>query len=421
MAATAPMPASGRTVYVLGAGIVGIACALYLQRDGHQVTVIDRGAPGEGCSFGNAGLIETAHVTPLASFINLRRAPQMLFDPLGPVCIRWRYLPRLLPWMLRFSAAARPHVFARGVRALAALQERALDALRSLLDQAGARELLRTSGMLHVYESPKAFTADAHERALQREHGVRVVELSGPEVYERVPALSAGIERGVFFPDTSHVVDPFRVVQALARDFERRGGTLVRAQVADIIAADGRTVRLWTDQGQYEGNDVVVALGAWSGPLAARLGTPVPLDTERGYHAMLPQPGVTLSVPLSFAERRFNITPMEHGLRAAGTVEFGGLEAPPNYERARILVELAKKRLPGLNSTGYTQWMGFRPTLPDSLPVIGRSPRHANVYFAFGHHHLGLTLSAITGRLIADLVSGRRSDIDLSPYRIDRF
>ncbi len=405
---------------MLGAGIVGIASALYLQRDGHRVTVIDRGGPGEGCSFGNAGIIATEHVAPLASFINLRRAPQMLFDPLGPVCVRWGYLPRLLPWLLRFTAAARPTAFARGARALAALQAHALDAHQSLLDQAGARELLRTGGWLLIYESAKAFAADAHERTLQRQYGVRVVELSGAEVRQRVPMLSAEVHGGVLFPDTTYTVNPFRLVQTLARDFERRGGSL---RCADVIGvrADGRRVRVRTDQEDHEGDEVVIALGAWSGALAARLGTPVPLDTERGYHATLPNPGITLPLPLSFAERRFFLTPMEHGLRLAGTVELAGLKAPPNYGRARILIELAQQRLSGLNASGYTEWMGFRPTLPDSLPVIARSPRYANAYFAFGHHHLGLTLSAITGRLIADLVSGRQSDIDLSPYRIDRF
>jgi D-amino-acid dehydrogenase len=415
-----PVAEKPRDVLVLGAGIVGIGCALYLQRAGHALTVIDRSGPGEGCSFGNAGVIATDAIMPLATFATLREGPRMLLDPLGPLCIRWHYLPRLLPWLLRFVASARPAKLRAITQALAALQLHALEAYEPLLDHAGARDLLRTSGRMSLYVSDQRFFADAHKRDVQRRHGVRVEELDVAQVHERIPALSDKIRRGVLFPDSAYTVNPFRLVQTLADDLQRHGGIVRRATVTDVSARPGR-VRVNTSTGYYEGEILVLALGAWSGRLAARLGSPVPLDTERGYHVTLPHPRVRLELPLIFEDYRFAATSMEQGLRFAGTVEFAGVDAPPNYARARVLLERAHRLLPKVQTEGYSKWMGLRPTLPDSLPVISASPIHANVYFAFGHQHLGLTLGAITGRLIADLVAGRKSDIDVTPYRIDRF
>lgn len=408
-------------ITVLGAGIVGVACALFLQRDGYRVTLIDRLGPGEGCSRGNAGILAAEHVMPLATPRNIRKVPGMLLDPHAPLHIRWRYLPRLLPWLWRFWLCARPHAVAASSQALAALQGGALTAYGTLLEQARAHQLVRTDGWLCVYESEKEFVADRIERELQRHYGIRVEELTVDEVRERLPAISRSIQRGVLYPDSAYTINPHRLVQVLAEDFQRHGGIMQRAAVNNIDVTPGQRVRILTDAGAHETDIVVLALGAWSGRLSARLGSPVPLDTERGYHVMLPRPGIDISLPVMFGDHKFIATPMEHGLRLAGTVEFAGLDAPPNYERARILITRARRLLPRLQVQGHSEWMGCRPSLPDSLPVIGRSPHYRNVYFAFGHQHLGLTLAAVTGRLIADQVAGRTSDIDVTPYRIDRF
>jgi D-amino-acid dehydrogenase len=302
-----------------------------------------------------------------------------------------------------------------------ALLTDALDAYWPLLDQAGARGLVHANGWVYVYESEKSFVADRAERELQRQHGTNVKELTDSELHELVPALSPRLQRGSLYPDAAHSVNPFRLVQVLAEDFQRRGGLLRRAVVTDVGLGNRHRIRLLTDAGPYKTDTLVIALGAWSGKLAARLGSRVPLDTERGYHVMLPNPNIKLELPISFNEYKLVATPMEDGIRLAGTVEFAGVDAPPNYDRARVLLERGRQVLPGIRVDGHSVWMGCRPSLPDSLPVIGRSPSHANVFFAFGHQHLGLTLSAITGRLIADQVAGRDSDIDLAPYRIDRF
>jgi D-amino-acid dehydrogenase len=409
-----------KNIIVLGAGIVGVATALYLQRDGHTITLIDRNDPGEGCSSGNAGIIANYSVAPLATHATLREVPTMLLNPLGPLCIRWRYLPRLLPWLLRFLVSMGARKVAAASDALAALQRHTLEAYWALIDQAGARDLVHANGLLFPYESEKKFAVDAGDRALKSKHGVTVEELSGAEARELAPALSLHIKRATFFPDCAHTVNPLRLVQVLAQDLAGRGAKIKRANIAKV-EANASSVVVHADGDRYHGDTVVIALGAWSGRLAASLGSPVPLDTERGYHVVIPHSGVELRLPVLFPEYRFAATSMEMGLRLAGTVEFAGLDAPPNYARARVLLKHGQRLLPGLLTADYSQWMGFRPTLPDSLPVIGRSPHHANVYFAFGHHHLGLTLGPITGRLIADLVAERDSGIDITPYRIDRF
>ncbi|GMQ90280.1 MAG: FAD-binding oxidoreductase [Gammaproteobacteria bacterium] len=415
------MNANKREVTVLGGGIVGVACALYLQRDGHTVTLIDRGAPGDGCSRGNAGIFATEHVMPLATPGNIRKVPRMLLDPRAPLCIRWRYLPRMLPWLWRFASCAHSNTIAASARALAALQSGALAAYGPLLDQAQARELVRAGGWMCVYESEKEFRAGRFERDLQRHHGIRVEELTVDDVRARAPAVSRSVRRGVLFPDSAYTVNPHRLVQMLAADFRRRGGIVRQATVNDVEVLPGQRTRVHTDSGPHETDAVVVALGAWSGQISAELGSPVPLETERGYHVTLPQPGIDIGLPIMFGEHRFFATPLEHGLRLAGTVELASLDAPPNYTRARVLLAHARRLLPRLQTQEYSLWMGCRPTLPDSLPVIGRSPRHRNVYFAFGHQHLGLTLAGITGRLVANQLAGRKNDIDLTPYRIDRF
>ncbi|NIR32439.1 MAG: FAD-binding oxidoreductase [Gammaproteobacteria bacterium] len=408
-------------VTVVGAGIVGVATALYLQRDGHSVTILDPNGPGEGCSRGNAGILALDSVTPLARFGLIRELPAMLGDRLAPMRLNAHALFELLPWLLRFALAARPRRVAASASALAALLRTALDAYRPLLDAAGARELVRENGWLAVYETERAFARAAPERMLQRRCGVQMETLPVDEARRLVPALAPHIRHALLFPKVAHTLDPYRLVQTLAEHFAARGGRIERDRVVDIEAPAGGGVHLRTEAGSRDIPCLVIAAGAASGELARRLGHRVPLVAERGYHVMLPRPGVEMSMPVLAAEHAYVATPMAEGLRVAGTSELAGAGAPPHYERARVLMERGRRLLPGLRTEEHEEWMGERPTLPDSLPVIGPSPRVPSVYFAFGHQHLGLTLAAVTGRLVADMVSGRPTDVDMRPYRIDRF
>ncbi|MFQ5955504.1 MAG: NAD(P)/FAD-dependent oxidoreductase [Kiloniellales bacterium] len=410
-----------RQVLVIGAGVVGIACAIFLRRDGHQVTVIDRLPPGEGCSLGNAGILAASSCVPLSMPGTLIRVPKWLLDPLGPLAIRWRYLPRLAPWLVRFVRAGAPARVEAASVALRSLLATTVEGHRALAEAAGAADLVRPSGLLWAYETASGFLREAADWRLRRARGVRMEELEGGAVGEIEPALAPHCRRAVWLPDDGYVTDPLGLVRALAEHFARAGGSILRREARDFELGPEGPTRLATDHGSLEADVFVIAAGAWSGELAARLGSPVPLESERGYHVMIGQPGVALRVPVVAGERMFGATPMTAGLRLAGTVEFGGLTAPPNYARARVLLRHGRRLLPGLKAEAVSEWMGHRPALPDSLPVIGRSPRHPSVFFAFGHGHTGLTAAPMTGRVIADLVAGRPPPFDLAPFAADRF
>ncbi len=406
---------------MVGCGIVGVCCALYLQRDGHNVIVIDRNGPGEGCSSGNAGQFVTGYCVPVGLPGIAGQVPAMLMDPLGPLTIRWPYLPRLLPWLLRFVAASSPRRIEAIADALYDLNRHALTAFDPLIEQAGAKHLIRTNGRLDVYQSERAFAKAQIKFDLLRRRGVRVELLEQKQIRELEPALADRCRYGAFYPESAHTTNPLRLTQLLAEDFVRRGGQILRETVTDFqFDSDGiRSVS--TDGGHHPADRLVLAAGAYSRPLAAKLGSKLPLDAERGYHVMLPHAGIQLNRAVVYGDRYFGLTPMEEGLRLAGTVELASVQAAPNYARADNLFHAARRALPSLNDQGAIRWMGCRPSMPDSLPVLGRSPVHPSVYFAFGHGHLGLTGAAATGKIIADLIAHRVQDSHVEAFRADRF
>jgi D-amino-acid dehydrogenase len=408
-------------VTVIGAGIVGIVSANFLRRDGHAVTVVDSRPPGEGCSFGNAGNISPGSCLPMAMPGVLANVPAWLFDSSGPLSLRLGYLPRALPWLARFArATTRDRVEATAL-ALRALHERTFDLYQSLIGEAGAGELINRSGQLHLYETEEAFAGGLLGRDILRRRGVEMEELDGAAIRDLEPSLAPIFARAVFFPRHGFCLSPLRLVQTLAENFVRSGGTILRRDVTGFEFGRRGPERLHTDGGDLDVDKLVIAAGAWSGKLAARLGDKVPLEAERGYHLELPDPGTMPAHSLSWSERKFTATPMEMGLRFAGTAEFAGIDAPPDYRRSRILLSHGKRMLPGLNGEGESVWMGARPSFPDSRPVIGPATRHGNVFYAFGHSHTGLTGAPMTGKLIASLVAGRAPEIDLAPFRVDRF
>ncbi len=409
-----------RHATVIGAGVVGISAALYLQRHGFTVTVIDRGPPGEGCSMGNAGMLGTASCVPVALPGVLAKVPKMLL-PDGPLKLHWALLPRLIPWLLRFVAAARPARVAEISDAMHALQADLLDAHLELLGDAKRTDLVQKRGKLHLYETASQYHGAAPARALQTDHGIAFDELDGTAVRQLVPEIVGAMHGATFYPDVCHCTDPLAMVRAYAELFVRRGGDLRREQVRGFeIGTDGPD---WvvTDAGRHAVSTVVIAAGAWSGKLVRQFGAKVPIESQRGYHVMLPRPGISLSVPIKAEGRGIILTPMDGGLRITGIAEFGGLDAPPDRRRYRTLLTHARALIPGLVTEDMTEWMGHRPSTPDSLPVIDRSARFAGVHYAFGHGHFGLGLGAISGRLVADLAADIPTSINLQPYRISRF
>lgn len=408
-------------VAVIGAGVVGVATALYLQRDGRQVTLIDPRGPGEGTSRGNASVFAVESCVPVATPGIVWKVPGMLMDPLGPLAIRWGYLPKLAPWLWEFVKASSPKRVEEISVALRAVLADSLEAFMPLLRDAGEADMVRKTGWLGVYETEKKWQGAQSSLELQRRRGVSFTVLKAEEIRQFEPSLAPIYGHAVHYPENAYAVNNFRLVQVLADSFLRNGGAHVREEAHGFEFGPHGPTHVLTNGGRHAFDAVMVTAGAWSKQLCQRLGHNPLLDTERGYHVMLPDPGIAPRLPIYSGDYSFAVTPLEHGLRLAGTVELGGLTAPPNYARAGVLLTRGQRMFGRLNDAGKSAWMGFRPSMPDSVPVISASTRHRNAFFGFGHGHVGLTLGAVTGRILADLVAGRDPGIDMHPFRIDRF
>ncbi len=410
-----------RTIAIVGAGIIGLTIARRLARGREQALLIDPLAPGSAASSGNAGHIATEQIFPLASPETMLAAPRLLFGRNSPMHIRLEYALKIAPWLLRFAWASRPSAYQGGVRALLSLQEKSLDSMRALCADEGLADLLCVQGHMVVAESGKALRAlDARRLPLER-HGIESVLLAPDEAAARSPFLKRGIAGALLLPRTGHVLNPHRLCTALHKRYGEAGGLTLRARVENIETSDDGGFVLRHEAGAIEAGKLVLAAGAWSAPLARQLGHAVPLDTERGYHVTAEGAPDLGGIAVESHERRIIMTPMDCGLRIAGLVEFGGLDLPPNPRRHEDLKRHLRELAPALELGGLSEWMGFRPSLPDMLPVIGASPANPNAIFAFGHQHLGLTLSAITADIVSELVAGRTPPIDLRPFRPDRF
>jgi len=409
-------------VIVVGAGVIGLACAHAALREGLSVAVIDRDFEGDRASHGNAGGIAVSESTPISVPGLFFKAARWLLDPLGPLSVSPAHLPRALPWFLAFNRVSRPQHYAAISHALAALNNRVYDDLLPVLDELEMRDALYRRGALTVYETDAAFDADAGEWAFKRELGVRWHALNGTDLRALEPALAPVFKHAVMLEDWAHLSDPKALVTRWRARVVALGATLIQGDAAhlDVSTAQAPAVVLTGDR-RIAARQVVVACGAWSATLAQSVGDRVLLDSERGYNTTLPAAAATLAREVIFAERKFVATPLDIGLRIGGAAEFAGLSAPPNYRRADALLALGRKFIPGMNEQGASRWMGHRPATPDSLPVIGRSPRADAVVYAFGHGHLGLTQSATTGALVADVLMRRAPRVDLAPYAISRF
>jgi D-amino-acid dehydrogenase len=408
-------------VTVIGAGLVGLASAHALADEGHEVTVLDREGPAAGASRGNAGWLAHTDIDPIASPKMLRQVPKFLLDPLGPLAIRPSYLIPLLPWLTRLVLASRPSNLERSVEALVALQRLAMPAWDRLTAELGLQRLIHRRGALFVFDDEGALRRGLPHFQKQKSLGIACDILDRSELGQLEPALTERIVGGAYFPDAAHVTDPRLVTEALFDAAMERGIRFEQREVAGLEPGPMPTLR-FADGTSRTAEQVVLAAGAWSKTLAAGLGDAIPLDTERGYNVSFPGVTGVLKRPVAFNAHGFVATPLDTGLRIGGAVELGGLKLPPNHERSRALHRKAIRFIRDLPAyeTG-TQWVGFRPSIPDSLPVIGSSRAGRSVVYAFGHGHYGLTQSAATGRLVADLVAGREPAIDLLRFSPQRF
>ena len=409
------------SITVIGAGMVGTCCALYLQNEGFEVTLVDRAGPGEAASSGNLGGFGVASCPPAAMPGILRKVPGMLLDPDAPLVLRAGHALRALPWFLRFIANAAPNRVEANAAARQSLLDQVHDAVDPLIAEAGAGHLMSRTGLMFTFESSTSFDAAAPAFDLRRRNGVRMDLLDGDDARQVQPALSPAVVRAFRVADFSHTLDPLRLVQALAGLFRRRGGRIERTAVHGFETGPGGVHALKTGAGDMPVENVVVAAGVWSRELAAMLGTRVPLEAERGYHAMFHETDVSMNGGIISVDRHVAVTPMADGVRVGGIAEFAPADAPANPAIAARIRRHGTALFPGLASARVSDWVGPRPSHPDSRPVIGRSPRHPNAWFAFGHDHLGLTMGGITGRLISQLAAGRPTSVDLAPFRPDRF
>lgn len=411
----------GRSVHVIGAGIVGVACALRLQLNGYQVTLIDPNDPGSGCSFGNAGILQIGACVPVATPGVVRQVPKMLLNPDQPLAIRWKYLPSLAPYLIRFLGAATPSNVDRISRSLAAILNHAIDGFTPLIKVAGAETMLKKTGELYVYESDHSFKAAKSAHELRRSRGVNIEYLGAHQIRQLEPALAPIFKHAAYLTDCVQVADPYDFTKALLSAFYENGGLHLREKVLGFERENHKIKQIITEAGKYNCDRVLLAAGAWSKTLARELGAKVPLDTERGYHVRMEDPDIGLRIPIISGDYRFGVSNLTSGFRVAGTAELASPDAPPNYARADRLVGLAKRMFPQLNTNKYERWMGCRPSTPDSLPVICKSSELENAFFAFGHGHLGLTMAGITSEFVFDLMEGKPPRMDISGLHYNRF
>jgi D-amino-acid dehydrogenase len=415
-------------IVVIGGGVVGLACAIELLRDGETVTIVEPGSPGgeQAASYGNGTLLNPSSVIPMSSPGLWKKVPGYLMDPLGPLTIRWSYLPRLLPWLRRFvqagSSATKVAAIGRALRPLLA-DSPALH--RKLAEEAGVGDLIGRQGVLCVFPDRAAFEAEALAWNVRRDNGVKWLELDEDELRQREPSLDRHYKFGILLEDNGQCRDPGAYVAALARHAVASGAEIVQTGATGFRIEAGRLQAVTTRDGELACDKAVIAAGAWSKVLAAAAGDRVLLETERGYHAVISNPGIEPRYPIMPSDGKMACVMTPAGLRLAGQVELAGLEAAPNWKRAEVLLAFARKVFPelppDLPADRVKLWMGHRPSTPDGLPCLGFASGCRDVVHAFGHGHVGLTAAAATGKIVADLMAGRPPPFDLTPYAATRF
>lgn len=407
-------------VIVAGAGIVGVSCAIWLQRAGHDVTIVDRAGPASGTSHGNAGVLAAGAVVPVTVPGLMRKAPKMLFDPDQPLFLRWSYLPRLLPFLARYMSHATDAHVDHYAAAMHSLMHDTADQHEALARGTGAERFVHREDYCFGYASEAAFEADAYGWSKRKAVGVDYVVERDRAAMD--PVFGDAFAVVVRCRNHGRISDPGAYVKALAEHFVAEGGTLEIAEIRDVeVDGSGALTALDTAKGRMTADRIVFALGPWSKAIAHKLGVRVPLESERGYHIELVNPSAYPRAPMMVAAGKFVITPMEGRIRAAGVIEFGGLKAGPSRAPFDLLRRQIAAALPGLTWESEVEWMGHRPAPADSLPLIGANDATGRSYSAFGHQHLGLTAGAKTGRIIADLISGKRPNIDLAPFDPKKF
>lgn len=410
-----------KTIAIIGAGIVGVSAAIWLQRDGHDVILIDKAGPGEGASHGNGGVLASCSIVPVTVPGLLGKAPKMLLSPSQPLFLKWGYLPRLLPWLRQYLSHANVADVERIAAALTAIVGDSFNDHKALAAGTGADKWLVSSDYLFLYENRAHFEGDAFGWNIRRTHGFQWDELEGQAFHEYDPVFSKEIGFAARLADHGHITDPGRYVKDLAAHVERNRGRIIRARVDDVVRDNGRVTGVRADGQTIACDTAILTAGVWSGPLAKRLGVSVPLESERGYHLELVEPSAMPRSPVMVVSGKFVATPMVGRIRLAGIVEFGGLDAPPSRAPFELMRKNARAVFPGITWKEEVEWMGHRPAPADSIPIIGDVPGIEGAFMGFGHHHIGLTGGPKTGRLLAQMIAGRTPNTNMGVYAPSRF
>ena len=412
------MDEKNKKVGIIGAGIQGVCNALFLQKKGFQVTLFDREEPGSAASYGNAG-----HFSPYAS-VPLNRpdviadVPSMLISSRGPLALKWNYVPKMIPWFAKFVLNCTEQKMMHTAKNMHQILDHSLPAFDELFDEINLEDLVENNGILYVW-TDKNIKSRELEIKIRDQLGVKQQLVNKKEIHDLEPNLKPFYHSGVFYDYARHARNPRKILIKLFENFVNKGGKFLKLNINNIDFDEDRPV-LRTETQRFIFDKLVIACGAFSKKLTDKLHEKIPLDTERGYHVHFKDYDHLISRPIVYANRGFGMTPMEQGLRVVGTVEFGGLENSPSKSRIKNLILNAKDMLDGLPDH-KDEWLGFRPTLPDFLPVLGPSKNYQNVFYSFGHHHLGWTLGAISGKIISNMIAGEKTNLDLQPYSSNRF
>ena len=405
-------------VAVVGAGIQGVCNALFLQKKGYQVTLFDRDEPGNSASYGNAG-----HFSPYASIpINrpdvLTDVPAMLLSSRGPLALKWSYVPKMMPWFLKFISNCRKEKMLHTAKYMHQILDLALPAFDELFEDVDMSGLIENNGILYFWNDQNLKSRDL-EIKIREDLGVKQQLVTPKEIHDLEPNIKPVYHGGVYYDYARHARNPKKILIKLFENFIEKGGKFLKLNIKDLNFDEKKPV-IRSETQRFLFDKLVIACGAFSKKLTDKLHEKIPLDTERGYHVHFKGFDNLIKRPIIYLNRGFGMTPMEQGLRVVGTVEFGGLENPLSKSRIKNLIENAKELLDGLPDH-EDEWLGFRPTLPDFLPVIGPSKNYDNVFYSFGHHHLGWTLGAISGKIITKMISNEKTNLDLQPYSSLRF
>ena len=409
-----------KPVVVVGAGICGVSTAIWLQRSGRDVVLIDKTGPAAGASFGNAGLLAHWAVVPVTTPGLWKDAAKYLFNPNGPLFIQWSRLPQLLPWLIQFMSNATDAKANRIAQNLDAILYDTVAQHKSLARDTGVDKWIADSKFSYAYADLAAYKADAYGWGIRNRAGFDPAILTGDEVHQAEPILSPDLQCLAVLEGQGHITNPGQYVTELCNYFVKAGGRFVQEEVVDIKQTEGRVSEVLTASDSISCSHAVITAGIWSKELMKNLGIRIPLETERGYHLIFENPSEMPRNPMMITTGKFGVTPMEMGLRCAGTVELGSHLAPPSKGPIKLLKTQAAKAFPELQYTGISEWMGCRPTPPDSTPLIGEIG-NTGVFTGFGHQHIGLTAGPKTGRLIAQLIDGQELNMDMEPFAPERF